>query len=76
MEQQDAETMALTEALRAWLKRQRMSPRVVVAALCYELAAAIAKGAKTLPQAMQLVDTMTMVMKDQIARLGVGKDHP
>ena len=71
MKRDDADTYALTEALRAWLTRQRVSQKVMTAAMCYELAALIGKGSTTLPQAMKVVDTMADVMKDQIARLGV-----
>lgn len=66
----------LSDELRAWLRARREPRMVQAAALCYELAALVARDAYTVPQAYALLDEWLRVMKEQIAKLDVGVEHP
>lgn len=66
----------LSDELRAWLRARREPPLIQAAALCYELAALVAKEARAVPQAYELLDLWLAVMKEQIAKLDVGVEHP
>ncbi len=66
----------LSDELRAWLRGRREPDLIQAAALCYELAALVAKNAHTVPQAYDLLDVWLATMKEQIAKLDVGVEHP
>ncbi len=65
-----------TDVLRAFLRARREAPEVQAAALCYEMAAIIALHAPNMAAAIELIEWWTTNMKDQIATLGVGVEHP
>lgn len=67
---------ALTEHLRAWLRERPEVPEAQAAALAYELAALVSLHADSVPQAYALLDEWLATMKEQIAKLGVGVEHP
>ncbi len=66
----------LTKALRAWLRARPEPDMIQATALCYELTALIARNAHSVPQAHALLDRWLWEMKEQIATLGVGVEHP
>lgn len=66
----------LSDVLRQWLRARREHPIEVAAALAYELAAVIALHADTHAQADEVITEFADNMRRQIARLGVGVEHP
>jgi hypothetical protein len=76
-EQQDIlAAAALSDALRAWLRSRRASDQQRASALAYELAAVIALNAPSRAAAVAVVDAFAANMKAQIARCGIGVEHP
>jgi len=66
----------LSSVLRDWLRTRLESDQVRASALGYELAAIIALNAPSMAVALEVIDAFTANMKDQIARCGVGVEHP
>lgn len=69
-------TADLSDDLRGWLRARHEPPPALASALAYELAALIARHAPDRRAASNLVDTWAQTMKEQIAELGVGGEHP
>jgi hypothetical protein len=66
----------LSTVLRGWLRTRLESDQVQASALAYELAAVIALHAPSPAAALEVIDAFTANMKDQLARCGVGVEHP
>ena len=66
----------LSDVLRQFLRARRERPIEVAAALAYELAALIALHADTHAQADEVITEFAENMRRQIARIGIGVEHP
>jgi hypothetical protein len=64
----------ITRAIRTVVEPYPAS--LTAAALAYELAAAIAAAARTRDDANAAIDALIGVMREQVERLGVGREHP
>lgn len=70
------EAAHLSDALRAWLRARREPPELVATALAYELTALLALHAPSKNKAFAAIDAWAKTARQQIARLGVGGEHP
>lgn len=75
-EQETRRARELQESLRTWvLEHQSFGEAAIGSALTYELAASIAKTAKTIEDAHHLLGHLTHTIREQFREFGIGGQH-